>query len=516
MEKANAPAPHPALLPPGTVVGPWRVLGWGGRGVYGAVYRAVRAEVEDEQAHLVALKVALLPRDPRFAREVELLERLRHPSIPRLVDSGEWQHPSGTVHPYIVMEWIDGTPLYEWARQHSPASQQILGLLAQLASALRAVHTQGAVHRDVKGDNVMVRRADERAVLTDFGSGLPSDAALLTPQSLIPGTPAYHSPEAELFPLRFGRDPTARYSAGPADDLYALGVTAYRLVTGQYPQPGEPFKDEAGIWQPGELGSPPPHVLNPQVEPCLSALILRMLSARPEERGTAEQLAEALEQAARNLAPESTQPLFDRNAVPPSAKPSEEFVAASALGDHTRLSNKFDVRVPEPRELSAEARGSTQSNNPLLSTRQWWPWLTLAAAGLTLVVWAWWAVPGKSVAPPLVVQKEAGGAGQQDGGTTGLGDSTSAASTEDSSDHFILSGMVAEPLPEPLPGQTRPDANGRCPRKRQVALNGGCWLEILLDHDGCEELNGQMFKGTCYVPFVPPGHQSTSSPTHKP
>ncbi len=127
MESASSPTLHPEMLPPGTQVGPWRVVEWAGRGVHGAVYRAVRAG--QEYSPPVALKLALLPKDPRFAREVELLSRSHHPHIPHLVDHGEWQHPSGTLHPYVVMEWVDGVPLYDWARLYHPNSQQMLRLL---------------------------------------------------------------------------------------------------------------------------------------------------------------------------------------------------------------------------------------------------------------------------------------------------------------------------------------------------------------------------------------------------
>ena len=163
------------------MVGPWRVVAWAGCGVHGAVYHAVR--VGEEHPAPVALKVALFAKDPRFAREVALLSLTRHPSIPRLIDTGDWQHPSGSLHPYLAMEWIDGAPLYDWAWQHNPTCQQVLRLLAQLARALAAVHAHGAVHRDVKGDNVMVRRTDSRAMLTDFGMGKYPGASTLTPRS---------------------------------------------------------------------------------------------------------------------------------------------------------------------------------------------------------------------------------------------------------------------------------------------------------------------------------------------
>ncbi len=244
MERTPFPTLNPALLPPGTQVGPWRVVEWVGRGVHGAVYRAVR--VGQENSLPVALKLALLPRDPRFAREVELLSRSHHPHIPCLIDHGEWQPPDGTTHPYIAMEWVDGVPLYDWARLYHPTPQQMLRLLAQLALALQYVHAQGALHRDVKGANALVRRSDSRLFLTDFGSCIYPGADTFTPPPLPPGTPAYRSPEAWLFSIQHSRAFTAPYSAGPADDLYALGVTACRLATGTYPAMGEALKDEHG------------------------------------------------------------------------------------------------------------------------------------------------------------------------------------------------------------------------------------------------------------------------------
>ena len=94
----------PFSLRPGTLVGPWKVKAYEGGGAYGLVFRAVRAG--DEQAGEVALKVACYPEDPRFQREVELLSRGHHPSMPRLLDHGQWQAPGGGVHPYLVMAWV--------------------------------------------------------------------------------------------------------------------------------------------------------------------------------------------------------------------------------------------------------------------------------------------------------------------------------------------------------------------------------------------------------------------------
>ncbi|MBN1207424.1 MAG: protein kinase [Myxococcaceae bacterium] len=515
------PALHPALLPPGTLVGRWLIVAWAGRGVHGAVYQAV--PVDNEHAHPVALKLALLPRDPRFAREAELLSCTRHPSIPRLWEQGEWQHPSGTRHPFVVMDWVDGAPLYDWARQHNPSSQQVLGLLAQLASALQALHAQGCVHRDVKGDNVLVRHSDSRAMLTDFGSGRYPDAATLTPDTLPPGTPAYRSPEAWLFSLQFTRERTARYSAGPADDLYALGVTAYRLVTGEYPALAEPSRDEAGTWHLEGVASPAPLFLNPRVAPRLNALILRMLSVRPEERGTARELAEALERAAELTTPESARPLFAQE-LPPSVATGEEVAGASVPDPLPR--GEAEASAFEPRELieaqaqapevSVRTRGAAARGSSPAHVRPWLRRLATAAGLLALGAWAGWVAREESPKQPSVVRQEAGGAQLEDGGPAGLGDDAASASAEESSTPSEPGALAEDTLPEPLPGQAQPDARGRCPHKRQVSLNGGCWAPLKVERDECEAASGQMLKDRCYVPVFLPGRRPTSHPMREP
>ncbi|MBN1207347.1 MAG: serine/threonine protein kinase [Myxococcaceae bacterium] len=503
METPRAPALTPALLPPGTVVGDWRVVAWAGQGVHGAVYQAV--PMDNPLAHPVALKLALHPGDPRFAREAELLSNVRHPSIPRLWELGEWQHPSGTRHPFVALEWVDGEPLYDWARQHNPSSQQVLRLLAQLASALQSVHAQGSVHRDVKGANVLVRRSDSRAMLTDFGSGRYPDAATLTPDILPPGTPAYRSPEAWLFSLQHVRDRTARYSAQPADDLYSLGVTTYRLVTGQYPELAEPSQDDAGLWHLEGLASPAPLALNTRVAPGLDALILRMLSVMPAERGPAGELAEALEQAAQPTSTESTRSLFAQER-PHSADSGGERVGAP-------IEEKLQLTAEAPRTPGVATRFRLPAR-----VGTWLPRLATAAGLLVLGAWAGWVAREKAPKQPTAVRHEADGSRLENGGPAGLGEEA-ATQAEAASPTPAKPGVQAEDtLLEPLPGQRRPNAKGRCPHPRHVPLNGGCWVTTPFTREKCEELdgNGHMYKGVCYVPVLLPGHPPTSHPVRKP
>jgi serine/threonine protein kinase len=504
MKSPDAPALHPAWLLPGTEVGPWRVEAWAGQGVHGVVYQAVR--IGQEQAGPVALKLAMLPGDPRLAREVEVLSRVDHPSVPRLLDSGEWQHPFGTRHPYLVMQWVDGAPLYAWAQHHCPRSEAVLRLLAQLAQALEALHAQGALHRDVKGGNILVRCTDSRAILTDFGAGTYAGAATLTPATVIPGTPMYRSPEAALFELHSLRDPTARYTAGPADDVYALGVTACRLVADEYPKFGEPYRDEHGVWQLDSVSPPPSLRYEAAVAPPLRKLILRMLSVRPEERGTAAELAKLLEQAAVRLALVNAPPSLAGQPAQRLARPEEEAPA-------TELSHCAPDATEEQIEVREELVGTRGSAKPFkprahLRARQFW--LATAAMGLALATWALWGVARQSVESASFVLREAADAGQADAGTAGLGDAASIASEEEAPGSSMREAVTEDMPPEPLPGQTRPDAKGRCPRKQLVALNGGCWVQFPLDREECAGVSGAMFKGTCYVPFIPPMRQPTS------
>jgi eukaryotic-like serine/threonine-protein kinase len=512
MGSSFPPAPHPAVLPPGTVVGNWRVEAWAGRGVYGTVYRAV--PLHARHAFPVALKLALHPEDPRFAREVHLLSLFEHPSIPRLLDHGAWQGPGGLRHPFLVMEWVDGVRLYDHARLHPPSSLQVLRWLSQLADALTELEAREVVHRDVKGGNVLVRRTDGRAMLMDFGTGIYPGAAMLTPPLWFPGTPAYRSPESWLFELQFSRDASARYRPAPADDLYALGVTACRLLTGEDPELGAPLRDEHGRWH-LEAVIPPLALLGgPQVEPALRDMTLRLLSVDSEKRGSAAQWARSLEHVARHVEQEGSSlraALPDSLPVPLAAEQPAE---APALKPHEEAPPK-----EAPGLLAEEPSGaSVPAERFRHRERTWrgWPWLALAAAGLAVVLWA--RPDPRDVLPeePALAQAAGSEEDAQDAETRGLGEAAAATALEQAPAASLREKLAKEPLPEPQPGQLRPNAKGQCPHKRQTALNKGCWLGTSLDREGCTQINGQMHKGICYVPIILPGRPPTSSPTDKP
>jgi predicted Ser/Thr protein kinase len=277
--------PHILDAPEGTDIAGFAVEGLLGTGGYGVVYRATRGGAE------VALK--LQPLDVRGAwpeREVSLLVRLRHRNVVGFRGCGLF--PEGAPRGfYLAMEYVRGRPLPQWVDEENPGARRAAELMRGLAGGLEATHAAGVLHRDIKESNVVVREADGEPVLVDFGVGAYAGAPRLTAGVLPPGTPRYRSPEALAF--RRASRPGERYVASAADDLYALGVAFYWVLTGRHPfaEAQTPSEVEAVI----SLAPRAPRELNPRVPVELSALCLRLLEKRPEARGSATGLREALE-----------------------------------------------------------------------------------------------------------------------------------------------------------------------------------------------------------------------------
>jgi eukaryotic-like serine/threonine-protein kinase len=472
MENPATLQPGPTSLPLGSRVGAWRVVGAGARGAWGTVYRVERQGFPE--AGPFALKLATWPKDARFEREVELLWRIRHPHVPRLQDRGWWTHSSGVLFPFVVMDWVEGVPLYEWSARHRPTQRQVMQVLAQVASALAAVHAVEGLHRDVKGHNILVRPEEPAAVLMDLGAGTFRGASALTWEALPPGTPAYRGPEALRHELRWKvRSEAVAYEATPADDVYALGVTAFRLVTGSYPPPVEVVGEveEVGV---GDAEQAPPLELRaaplpPEalagVCPALAALIRQMLVEEPSERGSARALAQALEHAARTSGASAERPV-----------PACAGEGASVLG------------------------GPWGRLRRALGGRAWS--MAAAAAGVLLAVAAGWAV--HSLAEGRLWSGEASGQSESGGRTGGLVDSAAGGSSE-AAEPTPPRKIISREMPkEPLPGQRRAPCKG----KSQVALHGGCWF-LIRNEPPCDE-DSYEWKGKCYVPIYPAGRPPSS------
>jgi serine/threonine protein kinase len=515
-ELMDTPSPAlelgPTALPLGTKVGAWRVYGVCGQGAYGTVYRAMPEGLA--LTGPVALKLAVYPGDARFEREVELLSRIRHPSVPRLLDSGLWPSPSGGSHPFVVMEWVEGEPLYTWVARRNPCSREVLALLAQAAGALQATHEVSGVHRDVKGDNMLVRASDGRLFLTDLGSGYFARAARLTPVNSLPGTPAYRSPGLWEY-ARWGKPgATAALLARPEDDVFALGVTAYRLVTDTYPLFIHPDLKQGKSWLPGGNGAVAPRQLNPRVDAQLNALILRMLSPRPEERGTAGELAQAMERGVAHAGPPASVPLFDWETLKSSEWTEEDLAEAEQLGHRPRRRNRERALVAAQADVTqraqwerreAEARAPTACPAQRVKPRRWLPWL---AAVLALGLWPE-GTTLRQTGTQIPAARNASGK-KPDAvsvGETALRSSAVLAISPNKE------GITEEFPEQPLPGQLKADAKGRCPN-RQVAIHGGCWAKVEFELKECSTI-GFVYQGACYVIVRAPVKVPTSAPRGK-
>ena len=211
----------------GTTVGRFRILHLLGEGGMGSVYLAERHDGAFEQR--VALKLLRGGGKPllrRFEREREVLAKLEHPNIARLIDGGVM--PDGQA--YLVLEHVDGEPLDRYAARHDLPIRARLGLILQLCDAIAFTHQNLVIHRDLKPSNILVD-ADGRVRVIDFGIALPAylgDAATMhTSAERVLGTLSYMSPEQ-----------CERGAGAPVDvraDVYAIGAVAYKLLTGSAP-----------------------------------------------------------------------------------------------------------------------------------------------------------------------------------------------------------------------------------------------------------------------------------------
>jgi eukaryotic-like serine/threonine-protein kinase len=207
----------------------------------------------------------------RFHREVHLAAQLRHPHIVPLLTAGE-----GGGLLYYTMPYIEGASLRAYLdRQGELPLGEALKLLREVADALCYAHRQGVVHRDIKPENILLE--DGHALVTDFGIAKALSARLsaggaMTSVGLAVGTPTYMAPE------QAAADPHVDHRA----DLYALGVVAYEVLTGDPPFRGHTPQQlvTAHLTQIPE----PVAQYRSSIPGTLAALVMRLLEKRPADR----------------------------------------------------------------------------------------------------------------------------------------------------------------------------------------------------------------------------------------
>jgi serine/threonine protein kinase len=357
MSAAPPPLPGartPPELPP--QFGRYQILKRLGRGGMGSVYLAHDTQLDRR----VALKVPHFDaeRGPRilerFYREARAAATLSHPNLCAVYDVGQVEGI-----PYLTMAYVEGRPLSDFIDPKKPiAPRQAAAVVRKLALAMQEAHAKGVIHRDLKPANVMITAAREPVVL-DFGLSrlLGKDQARLTREGRVVGTPTYMAPEQIL------GDESA---AGPACDVYALGVILYELLTGRAPFEGTTL---AVLSQIPTVEPPPASALRPDLDARLEAICHKAMAKKVTDRyASMAELAAALQDYLRG-----------GQAAGPGASsaervrpPDEEDLAQSVFAD-------LPTSSPTLVELSA-ARAGRRGRRPR------WPWLAAGGAAVTAVL----------------------------------------------------------------------------------------------------------------------------------
>jgi serine/threonine protein kinase len=271
-------APLAASFAVGSLVdGRYRILEKTGEGAMSSVYRARHERLERDVA--VKMLRSLLASDAnavqRFGREARIVAGLSHPNVVSIFDFGVGEDGM----PYLVMEFIEGSSLQQaLAQDRALTIERAAHVLAQIASALSEAHAMDLVHRDLKPGNVMLteRGPDPDFVkVVDFGLAqrVGIDARITLSGGIV-GTPHYLAPESWAGEV------------GPAADIYALGVLAYELVTGELPF--KAGKITALLSEHMELEPPLPSAISAALQPfddLVRACLAKDPKARPASAG---------------------------------------------------------------------------------------------------------------------------------------------------------------------------------------------------------------------------------------
>jgi serine/threonine-protein kinase len=203
----------------------------------------------------------------RFQREEEVLRRLNHPNVIRVVT------PRKKSRMYIAMEFIDGTSLREIIRGEQPMNpERALALARQICEALIYMHSEGVVHRDLKPENILVT-GDGIVKIMDFGIALDEHARRLTWSGLSStiGTPDYMAPEQVS-----GRRGDVR------TDIYSLGVILYEMLSANLPYAGS---NVYNMMRAKTSEDPqPPSRFWPDLDPRLEEIVLHAIERNPKNR----------------------------------------------------------------------------------------------------------------------------------------------------------------------------------------------------------------------------------------
>ncbi|MDP1940504.1 MAG: serine/threonine-protein kinase, partial [Gallionella sp.] len=277
-------------------LGRYEVLSELGQGAMGVVYKAMDPLID----RIVAIKTINLglaqeekeEYEGRFYQEAKAAGRLNHPNIVTIYDVGKSAEIA-----YIAMEFLQGRELRDVLREHDGLLpvDQVLDMVAQVASGLAYAHEHGIVHRDIKPSNIMLIR-DGHVKITDFGIARMASSAVRTQTGMVLGSPKYMSPEQVLGKVIDQRS-----------DIFSLGVMLYEMLTGEAPFVGDNVNSI--MFQTLNLVPAAPGTLNSKVPDMLNFIVAKALAKERDDRyQNAKDFAADL-RACREILPRSTQPI---------------------------------------------------------------------------------------------------------------------------------------------------------------------------------------------------------------
>jgi len=343
----------------GQTLGSFRVISLLGEGGMGRVYLAEHVLI-GRRAAIKVLAAEIADNEDfvsRFFTEARAVNDIRHPNIVEVTDFGTF----GKL-PFIVMELLDGETLEQrLTRVRMLDAASAARVVAQVAAAVGAGHEHGMVHRDLKPANIFLRNHPDYpdfVKVLDFGIAklVTSDRNVQhhTEMGALIGTPAYMSPEQCLGDTHLDH----------RSDIYSLGVVLYQMVTGRLPFTAE----TAGrlIMSHVQEPPPPPQTINPAISAAMSAIILRAMAKKPDQRfASMRELRDAILVSTPGISGgQSTYEGYSQALTPPPAMTTLPPVSSTMMSTAPTTYSPTPTPPPSARPSRAPVRLATAAPAP--------------------------------------------------------------------------------------------------------------------------------------------------------